>query len=169
MAIGPHHFHQEVQVRLAHELVALHPDVALTALQHRSEAQVVEYVEALYASAGKCLLAGQAHLELVGLQLIGIDQFDAGIQWLVEGRIQGDLTQAQRHRGSRAQHRAGSEREKQCAHLWHNASSSTNFTGLRVPSPTVVGLSTHGAGTTLAPAPKFSMVSVRQCACHTAR
>ncbi|WP_176481655.1 hypothetical protein [Pseudomonas sp. HAR-UPW-AIA-41] len=133
MTAWPDHFHQEIQVRLAHGFVALHPDIALAALQHWGKAQVIEYVKTLNASPGKCLLTGQANLELVSLQLAGIDQFNSRVKWLIECRIQGDLTQAKRHRGSRAQHRAGSKREKQCAHLWHNASSSADFSIVAFP------------------------------------
>ncbi|MCY1514733.1 hypothetical protein D9M68_492830 [compost metagenome] len=65
--------------------------MAAGAPDNRAEAQVVEEDEAIDAGAVEGLGGGQADLDFAAVEVTDLEQFDLGIQWLVEGGVQGDF------------------------------------------------------------------------------
>ncbi|MNZ23860.1 hypothetical protein D3C78_409890 [compost metagenome] len=90
-AVGASHFDDEIQVRLEDRLIGYHADMAAGAPDNRAEAQVVEEDEAIDAGAVEGLGGGQADLDFTAVEVADLEQFDLGIQWLVEGGVQGDF------------------------------------------------------------------------------
>ncbi|MNO77134.1 hypothetical protein D3C76_682320 [compost metagenome] len=94
-AIGAFHLEQEAHVGFAHRLRRAHLDVTAAAADHRGEAQILEGHEALDTGLLKGSVAGQMGNQFVGAEIADLEQFDIGIEGLVEGRVHGDFTETQ--------------------------------------------------------------------------
>ncbi|MDT4844031.1 hypothetical protein FQZ97_779710 [compost metagenome] len=123
--IGARHFDDEIQVGLTNRLVGNHADTAVRAADHRAETQVVEEYETVDAGLLEGIGGRQPDLDLAGIEITDLEQFDFGIQRLVEGGVQGDFAWPQRRYQTRIKRRAGCKRQKELVNPCHLSSPAT--------------------------------------------
>ncbi|MNF71899.1 hypothetical protein D3C84_538580 [compost metagenome] len=91
LAVGAGHFDDEIQVRLEDRFIGHHADMAAGATDNRTETQVVEEYEAIDTGTLEGVGRGQADFDFAVVEVADLEQLDLGIQWLVEGGVQGDF------------------------------------------------------------------------------
>ncbi|MNN64282.1 hypothetical protein D3C81_1797170 [compost metagenome] len=65
--------------------------MAAGATDNRTETQVVEEYEAIDTGTLEGVGRGQTDFDFAVVEVADLEQFDLGIQWLVEGGVQGDF------------------------------------------------------------------------------
>ncbi|MNI34119.1 hypothetical protein D3C73_881010 [compost metagenome] len=93
--------HQKIQVGFLDRFVGADPDQAAIAPQDGREGQVVEEGHALDAGAAELVRRRQADRQLALSHCGGIHQGDLRAQRLIQCRVQGDFTEAQRRHPGR--------------------------------------------------------------------